>query len=176
MSDRFQKDDHVAYTLGCLIPEKMLCLSESEMKKLSSDFLFSDSDLQSSSSNDLHAHLLEWKKACGKLIEKGIKPNSLLDTYAIIDGDVFPDIKTLLHIGCTLPVSSCEAECSFSGLHRMKSYMRSTMNEGRLSALALMHLNHSKSTDTNIICQMFAVKHKRHMFKSCILYDLDTNG
>ena len=154
-------------------------LSQSEMQRLSSDLLFWESDLKSSSSNDLQAQLYEWKLACGKLTDKGIKPDSLLDTYRITDGDIFPDIKTLLHIGCTLPVTSCEAERSFSGLRRIKSYMRSTMNEDRLSALALMHLHHAKNIDTKTICQMFVAKHKRRMFQSCILYDvddLDTEG
>ena len=89
--------------------------------------------MQSLSLNDLQAKLIEWKRACGKFIDKGIKTDSLLDTFKITDGDVFPDIKTLLHIGCTLPVTSCVAEGSFSGFHHIKSFMRSTMNEDRLS-------------------------------------------
>ena len=145
-------------------------ISQSEMQRLSSELLFWESDLKSSSSNDLQAQLSEWKLACGKLTDKGIKPGSLL---GITDGDIFPDIKTLLHIGCTLPVTSCEAERSFSGLRRIKGYMRSTMNEDRLSALALMHLHHAKNIDTKTICQMFAAKYKRRMFQSCILYDDD---
>ena len=171
LNDRFQKDDHVAYTLGCLIPEQMMNLSQTEMQKLSSDLLFWNSDLQSSSSNDLLAQLLEWKRACKKLVENGITPDSLLDTYRITDEDIFPDVKTLLHIGCTLPVSSCEAERSFSGFRRIKSYMRSTMNEDMLSALALMHLHHAKYIDAKIICQTFIGQNERRMFQSSILYD-----
>ena len=92
-------------------------ISQSEMQRLSSELLFWESDLKSSSSNDLQAQL--------------------------------------------------------SGLRRIKGYMRSTMNEDRLSALALMHLHHAKNIDTKTICQMFAAKHKRRMFQSCILYDDD---
>ena len=127
--------------------------------------------MQSSSLNDLQAQLFEWKRACGKFIDKGIKTDSLLDTFKITDGYVFPDIKTLLHIGCTLPVTSCEAERSFSGFRRIKNFMRSTMNEDRLSALALMHLHHKRNIDTKTICQTFVVQNKRRMFHSSILYD-----
>lgn len=51
----------------------------------------------------------------GKLGEKGITADNLLDTYRIAYGDIFPDIKTL-HIGCTFLVTSCEAERLFSRL------------------------------------------------------------
>jgi hypothetical protein len=99
------------------------------------------------------------------------RPNSLLGTFRITDGDIFRDIKTLLHIGCTLPVTSSEAERSFSGLRRIKSYMRSTMNEDHLAALALMHIHHSMTINIQAICQEFARRNKRRLFKSCILFD-----
>ena len=41
-------------------------------------------------------------------------PTSLLDTLNECDSDVYPRIHQLLLIGCTIPVTSCEAECSFS--------------------------------------------------------------
>ena len=44
-------------------------------------------------------------------------------------------------IGCTLSESSAAAECSFSGLRRIKSYLRNRMSEKRLSGLAHMHLH-----------------------------------
>ena len=39
-------------------------------------------------------------------------------------------------IGSTLPISSAEAERSFSGLRRIKSYLRNRMSEKRFSGLA----------------------------------------
>ena len=50
---------------------------------------------------------------------------------------MYPNIRVLLIIGCTLPVSSAEAERLFSGLRRIKSYLRNRMS-ARLSGLALM--------------------------------------
>ena len=45
---------------------------------------------------------------------------------------IFPNIrKMLVHI-MILPVTSCEAERSFSTLHRIKSYLRTTMANERL--------------------------------------------
>lgn len=41
----------------------------------------------------------------------------------------FPNIYMLIKIFCTLPASTATPERSFSTLKRMKSYLRSTMNE-----------------------------------------------
>ena len=51
---------------------------------------------------------------------------------------MFPNIKVLLTILCTLPVISCSSEHSFSGLKRIKSSLRTTMGNSyiRLSGLA----------------------------------------
>ena len=40
----------------------------------------------------------------------------------------------------TMPVSSCEAERSFSALRRIKNYMRTKTGQARLSSLTLFHL------------------------------------
>ena len=39
-----------------------------------------------------------------------------------------------------LPVTSCEAECSFSTLRRLKTYLRTTMSQERLNGLALLNV------------------------------------
>ena len=41
-------------------------------------------------------------------------------------------------MACTSPVTSCEAECSFSTLRRVMTYLRSTMVEYRMAGLTLM--------------------------------------
>lgn len=41
----------------------------------------------------------------------------------------FPNIYFLIKIFCTLPVSTATPERSFSTLKRLKTYLRSTMNE-----------------------------------------------
>ena len=53
---------------------------------------------------------------------------------------MYPNIRVLHKIGCTLRVSSAEAERSFSDLQRIKSYLRNRMSDERLSGLALVHL------------------------------------
>ncbi len=55
----------------------------------------------------------------------------------------FPGILRLIQILMTVPVSPATAERSFSALRKMKSYLRSTMGEERLSGLATLYI-HSK--------------------------------
>ena len=54
---------------------------------------------------------------------------------------IIREIKKLLTIVLTSPVSSCTAERSFSGLRRLKTYLRSRMSQERLNAVALMHVH-----------------------------------
>jgi hypothetical protein len=41
----------------------------------------------------------------------------------------------------TMPVASATAEMSFSVLRHLKTYVRSTMKNDRISSLGLMHIN-----------------------------------
>ena len=52
----------------------------------------------------------------------------------------FPELLKVLKILATMPVTSCEAEQSFS-LKRLKTYLRSTMGEDRLNSLAVLNIH-----------------------------------
>ena len=54
---------------------------------------------------------------------------------------VFPNVRRMLARVMVLPVTSCEAERSFSTLHRVKTYLRSTMTQERLTGLALLNVH-----------------------------------
>ena len=54
-----------------------------------------------------------------------------------------PALVTLL----TYPVSSCAAEHSFSGMKTLKTPLRSTMSDERLSSLAILHIHKHKDVD-----------------------------
>ncbi|XP_065883923.1 52 kDa repressor of the inhibitor of the protein kinase-like [Dysidea avara] len=56
------------------------------------------------------------------------------------DCDFYPNIHVLLSIMATLPVTSCECECSAISLLRLlKTSLRSSMGQERLNGLALLH-------------------------------------
>ena len=64
-------------------------------------------------------------------------PSNAFDAYESCP-NFYPNIKLLLKILVTLPVTTASAERTFSMLRRLKSWMRSTMSEDRLTGLALM--------------------------------------
>ena len=53
---------------------------------------------------------------------KGDIPNNLLQSLAVCDKYLFPNIHYFLVIACTLPITSAEAEMSFSLMRRLKLY------------------------------------------------------
>ncbi|ESN97845.1 hypothetical protein HELRODRAFT_153366, partial [Helobdella robusta] len=55
--------------------------------------------------------------------------------------DFFPNVKTLLRILATLPVSTATAERSFSSMKRIKSYLRNSTSAKRLNGLAPLSIH-----------------------------------
>ena len=76
-----------------------------------------------------------WKEAEGEI------PATLTDSLTACDVTLFPNIKVLLTIAVTIPVTSCESERCFSQLKLIKTAHRSTMTADRL---ALMKINRER--------------------------------
>ena len=56
----------------------------------------------------------------------------------------FPAVKQALLMYITLPATTCTVERSFSTLRRVKTWLRSTMTDNRLSALCMMSVHREK--------------------------------
>ena len=76
---------------------------------------------------------------------------------------MFPNINCLLRVICTLPVTTCECERSISVTRRLKTCLRATMGEERLSGLALMHIHYDMDLNVEEIIDIFARQHPRRM-------------
>ena len=76
-----------------------------------------------------------------------LKTISLLELLTFIHerelSEIYPNLWTALRMGLTLPVTVAEAERSFSKLKLIKSYLRSTMSQERLTDLAIININHT---------------------------------
>ena len=77
-------------------------------------------------------------------------PKKLIDAFRQCDSMAFPNIRVLLHLALTVPITSCQSERSFSQLKLVKTSRRSTMTGSRLSGLALMKMNRA---DCDLILQ-----------------------
>ena len=76
---------------------------------------------------------------------------------------VLPEICKLMKIFWTIPITSCSAERSFSCLRRLKSYLRSTMGQERLTALALLDIEKDVMPDIDKIVDTFAKQSPRKL-------------
>ncbi len=70
---------------------------------------------------------------------------------------LFDQVEVLVRILLVVPVSSCEAERSFSALRRLKTWLRATMGQDRLNSLLVFNVHKDKLDNLNInnICQEF---------------------
>jgi len=78
------------------------------------------------------------------------------DSIMHTDADLFPNIRLVMQVSATRPSSTASAERSFSGLKRLKTYLRSSMLEDRLSALALLHIHQDIPVPVDDIIDSFA--------------------
>ena len=106
--------------------------------------------------SELHCWQLKWQK---QLKEHG--EASLPSSPSLKVSSMFPNINTLIRIFCTLPVTTCSAERSFSGLKRIKTPFRSTMTTTRLSGLSLLHIHRDITVDIPAAINEFARHHQR---------------
>ena len=101
----------------------------------------------------LEEEILRWQKKWENqvLIEK---PCTLLTSLKECNSDLFPNVFILLQILSILQLSSSENERSFTTLTRLKSYLRSTMEQNRLASLAMITHN-DFVIDPSTIVDMF---------------------
>lgn len=80
-----------------------------------------------------------------------------------------PHYGKVVQILAIIPVTSCSAERSFSTLRRLKNYLRSTMNQSRLSSLALLSIeriygNEIMDNDIDKIIDKFGERKGRNKY------------
>ena len=86
-------------------------------------------------------------------------PKKLIDVLQACDPVTFPNVRVLLQLALTLPITSCESERSFSQLKLIKTSRRSTIAADRLSGLSLMKIN-------RIHCEKLQQSHMKELVQS----------
>lgn len=77
--------------------------------------------------------------------------------------EFYPNIFILLNIFSTLPVTTCTPERTFSTLRRLKTYLRNSCGQSRLSGLALMSMHRNRDVSTDEVINKFASKNDRRL-------------
>jgi Domain of unknown function (DUF4371)/hAT family C-terminal dimerisation region len=96
--------------------------------------------------NALHIQLAMLKQMIGTTeVTLQVVVSQLVGLDPVVRG-LFPQVEQLVRLLLTIPCSSAEAERSFSGLRRLKTYLRNSMGHARLNHLAVLHV-HQAMTD-----------------------------
>jgi hypothetical protein len=152
-------NQHIFYGLD-IIPERMLVLVKKfhegsitytwrqNFKKFSDYY---EDDLPNPIALESEFELFEryW------ITSKQSPPATVSSTLKSIAFAGFENIKVLLRILATLPITSCECERSFSAMRRLKSYCRSTMVSDRFNGLAMMYIHRERFPDVNDVIDMY---------------------
>ena len=87
-----------------------------------------------------------------------MKPQTLVETFDQANYNYsIPEYNVALITLLTYPVSTCTAECSFSGMKRLQTPLRRTMTDERLSSLSILHIHKYKDViDIDGIITKFA--------------------
>ena len=144
LNSRFNSDTFDAFHLPLVLP---ICISESDateedavesIQKLINLFHRLLNVSQSNGIILLQNEYILWKKKWSRQL---IIPSTAIEALEKCDKDVYPVIYKLLQILATLPISNATAERTFSTLRRLKSWLRSTQGQDRLTGLALLSVH-----------------------------------
>ena len=172
LKDRHSEEERHAQQLLTLIPSVLVSTAKEVQLK---DLLFWERDLPFP--NSLTGEVRRWQSLWKTKNQEGvILPNNLLLSFRSCDPDAYPNIYRLLLIGCTLPLTSAEAERSFSLIRRIKTYARCTMSEERLSDLAVIALHYKETVSADYICHLLCQSHPRRLFQSSLFADFVQNS
>lgn len=163
LTARFDLDSVNVYKGLSIVPFKMLSLIargidwKDDFKHVS---LFYHDDLPTPLALDAELSLwvTYWQTYNGAI------PSNIASTLKSVYFDGFENIKVILRILGTLPITSCECERSISSLRMLKDYKRSTMVDERLNGLALMKIHPEIVPDVQKVIDKFAVGNTRLKF------------
>ena len=108
-------------------------------------------------SSEIHNWYTKWKSEEEDHGSKSL-PSTLSSSLTKISS-FYPNIKALVTILCTLPVTYCTAERSSSGLKRINTVLRSSMSNERLSSPTLLHMHQDIPIDIEEVIDEFSRCH-----------------
>ena len=125
-------------------------------------------DIYNHYGEDMHMSLDEFKREVTRwrhrwLLSDEGSPQSLVETLDYANAELYPGIYLAIKTLLTYPVTTCVAERSFSGMKRLKTPLRSTMSDERLSSLAVLHVHKHNKVDVDQVISEFAGKKDRRL-------------
>ena len=157
-SERFPESSLSRFTGHNLHPSKVSQITSTEVKTIED---FYGEDLPNRMA--FAAEVEMWKEKCVEhLPDDQLEKMTLVDALKLADKEFFPNVHEVLKLILTLPVGSVPCERSFSSMRRLKDWSRSTMNDDRLTGLALLYIHQDKDIDkVNILKRFDCTGHHR---------------
>ena len=87
-------------------------------------------------------------------MDPNVTLQTLVETLDHTNTQFYSGVYVALVTLLTYPVSTCTAE--FSSMKRLKTPLRSTMTDERLSSLAILHIHKHKNVDIDSVVTEFA--------------------
>ena len=107
--------------------------------------------------SEYNCWIKKWKRSQGE------RPSTASASLQQCDGSLYPNIKAMFRLICTMPVTTSEIERTISRLKTSKTYLRSTQKEDRLSGLAMMRIYYEEDVNVIEVVDEFAKKFKTKM-------------
>lgn len=163
--------DHLIQSMDTRFDNRLACIMPLEGLIPSHFDKYDDETIMEAAkiySDDLSIHINSTLKAELSIWRQQWKTNNIPKPVSAIESmshctNLVPNIKLLLQLFATLPVTSATPERTFSTLSRMKTYLRSTMMEKRLNGLAMANINKKELIKEEDVIQIFAQNAPRRM-------------
>ena len=165
LKHRFTAMDAIAKRFYCLCPRQLTQASDDELHASAEALaLVYENDLSAA----FPTQLLSFRNALRSEItslEKG-SIKELAELLFLKNASIMAsvtDVATALKLFLTIPVTVASAERSFSKLKIIKTYLRSTMSQERLSGLAVLSIENQRARqmDLGAVIREFAKKNVR---------------
>lgn len=156
LESRFEDHNSILSSLSCLIPSfcaKQEYNIKDDSLELYRKFLETET---------LKAEYKLWQTKWRQQSATNL-PTCAIDALGECNADLFPNIHVLLKILATLPVSTCTPERTFSTMKRLKTYLRNSTGQERLTGLALMSIHRRIDINTDEAIDLFAAKKARRL-------------
>jgi len=165
MEFRFTNLSLTASKLLFLVPSILCKQNEVDLTEVLNQYA---DDLLNPDAVDME--IRNWKRFWSNMSDQEL-PDSLAEAIKKCDSSRFPNFLVLFKIGCTLPITSCECERSFSIMRRLRSWLRASMMMDRLSNLALMNIHRDVSVDYDNAVKIFMELHPRRILLKNLIFE-----
>ena len=160
LKSRFKKHEEMVMELGGLLPTAAQANSDTSWIRRLYDFY---APMLEGSARQTEAELLLWQEMWRRRHDAASALATFSAAIKHCNREHFPIIFQLLRYAACQPTSTPAAERSFSVLRRVKTWLRSSVGQERLTGLALMHFHPELVPSAESIVDEFLLRKPRRI-------------